>query len=75
MKISVLIATYNRAYIIGEAIESALSQTYRDFEIVVVDDGSTDNTREVVARFDSEKIRYIRHERESPPRAVKSWHS
>jgi glycosyltransferase involved in cell wall biosynthesis len=61
MKVSVLIPTYNRAYIVREALESALRQTYANFEIVVVDDGSNDNTRELVAGFANEKIRYFRH--------------
>jgi glycosyltransferase involved in cell wall biosynthesis len=54
---------YNRGYIIGEAIESALNQTYGDFQMIVVDDGSSDDTAEVVKRFRSDKINYIRHER------------
>jgi glycosyltransferase involved in cell wall biosynthesis len=63
MKVSVLIPTYNRAYIVGEALESALAQTHQDFEIIVIDDGSTDNTRELVEGFRSDKIRYVRLER------------
>jgi glycosyltransferase involved in cell wall biosynthesis len=62
-QVSVVIPTYNRAYILREALESVLAQTYRDFEIVVVDDGSCDNTREIVESFSCDKIRYIRHER------------
>jgi len=63
MKVSVIIRTYNRAYIVAEAIESALKQTYGDYEVLVVDDGSTDNTPEVVQAFQDPKLRYIRHER------------
>jgi glycosyltransferase involved in cell wall biosynthesis len=63
MKVSVIIRTYNRAYIVAEAIESALNQTYGDYEVLVVDDGSTDNTPEVVQGFKDPKLRCIRHER------------
>ena len=63
MKVSVVIRTHNRGYVIGEAIASALAQTYDDFEIIVVDDASTDNTFEVVQQFGSDKIRYVRHDR------------
>ncbi len=43
--VSVLLPTYNRAYIVMQAIDSVLNQTYRDIELIVVDDGSTDGTR------------------------------
>jgi glycosyltransferase involved in cell wall biosynthesis len=62
VKVSVIIRAYNRGYIIAEAIDCALRQTYPDLEIVVVDDGSTDNTQESVDGFRSDRIRYIRHE-------------
>lgn len=42
--VSVVIATYNRAHFLPEAIESVLNQRFRDFELIVVDDGSTDET-------------------------------
>lgn len=56
--VSVLIPTYNRGYILGSAIESVLSQTYRPIEIIVVDDGSTDDTKAVLDRFGS-KIKTV----------------
>lgn len=63
MKASVVIPTYNRAYILREALESVLAQSYEDFEILVVDDGSTDNTLEIIQNLHCERIHYIRHER------------
>lgn len=63
MKVSIIIRTYNRAYIIREAIESALKQTYSNYEIIIVDDGSADKTRDIVATFKDERIRYICHEK------------
>jgi len=62
-KVSVIIPTYNRAHLVARAIQSVLNQTYQDFEIIVVDDASTDNTEEVVRSFNCGKVRYIRHER------------
>lgn len=59
--VSVIIPTYNRAHCVGEAIESVLNQTFRDFEVIVVDDGSTDNTPEVLAAFGN-RIRVIGQE-------------
>jgi glycosyltransferase involved in cell wall biosynthesis len=46
---------------IGEALESALAQTYRDLEVIVVDDGSTDDTRSVVQGFRDKRVRFVRH--------------
>jgi len=57
--ISVVIPAYNRAALLGAAIDSALAQTHRDREIVVVDDGSTDETAAVVARYGAQ-VRYVR---------------
>jgi glycosyltransferase involved in cell wall biosynthesis len=59
--VSVIIPTHNRAKLIGKAIKSVLNQTYQDFEIIIVDDGSTDNTEETVKSFNNFKIRYISH--------------
>ena len=49
--ISVIIPTYNRGWIIEEAVDSVLSQVYRDFELIIVDDGSTDNTLEILNSY------------------------
>lgn len=60
--VSVVISTHNRAEFLPESIESVLSQTCQDFELLIMDDGSTDNTTEVVASFNDERIRYFRNE-------------
>lgn len=59
--VSVIIPTYDRANLIDKAIKSVLNQTYKDLEIIVVDDGSTDNTEETVKNFTDFKIHYICH--------------
>jgi glycosyltransferase involved in cell wall biosynthesis len=59
--VSVIIPTYNRAYCIERAIDSAISQINANVEVVVVDDGSTDNTRDLIMRRfgDDARVRYI----------------
>ena len=61
MKVSVVIPTYNRAELVQEAIASVLEQSYRDVEIIVIDDGSTDCTEPALKRFSSE-ICYVKQE-------------
>lgn len=58
--VSVVIPTYNRAELIGRSIQSVLNQSYADFELLVIDDGSTDETEGVVARFCDPRINYVR---------------
>ena len=60
-KVSVIIPSYNMANFLGEAIQGILSQTYQNFEIVVVNDASTDNTDQVMQQFDDPRIKYIVH--------------
>ena len=57
--ISVIMPTYNRANVIGRAIDSVLNQTYRDIELIIIDDGSTDNTMSVVSAYKDKRIRYF----------------
>jgi len=57
--VSVVMPTFNRAHFLGRAIESVLSQTFADYEIIVIDDGSTDETRFVVEKFADPRIRYV----------------
>ena len=68
-KVSVIIPTYNRADVVGGAIQSVLDQTYTDWELIVVDDGSQDNTRDVVASYDDPRIRYIHQDNMKLPGA------
>jgi glycosyltransferase involved in cell wall biosynthesis len=60
-KISVIIPTYDRAHCIKDAIDSVLAQSFQDFELIVVDDGSTDNTAELLAGC-KDCLRYIKQE-------------
>jgi glycosyltransferase involved in cell wall biosynthesis len=73
MHISVLMNTYNRAHLLRWALRSYLRQTENDFEIVVADDGSTDDTPAVVEAFEKEAsfdIHYVRHEHRGHRRAA-----
>jgi len=71
VKVSVVIPTYNRAHVIGRSIESALCQTHQDLEILVIDDGSTDNTFDAVKPFlQHPQVKYLRHERRKGQQAA-----
>lgn len=58
--ISVIMPTYNRGYIISIAIESILKQTYKNLELIIIDDCSTDNTEEIISRYNDNRLKYIR---------------
>lgn len=57
-RVSVIIPTYNREKFVTKAVESALAQTYMDYEVIVVDDGSNDNTRVMLEKF-GDKVKYF----------------
>lgn len=57
--ISVIIPTYNRCDVVSRSIRSVLKQTYSDFELLVVDDGSTDETRNLIRSYDDDRLTYI----------------
>src|SRR5438105_185139 len=61
--VSVVLNYYNHEPYIGEAIESVLSQTFCDLELILIDNGSTDGSRRVMQSFDDERIRLILHDR------------
>lgn len=60
--VSVIIPTYNRAEYLKQAIQSVLEQTYIHFELLILDNCSTDHTSEIVAQFSDSRIQYIRHQ-------------
>ena len=60
--VSVIIPTYNRVSRLGETLCSVFNQTYQDFELIVIDDGSTDDSRETLKRFRDNRLRYVYQE-------------
>jgi len=59
-KVSIIMPTYNRAAYIVETIESIRNQTYQNWELIIVDDGSDDNTEEIIAQLKEERIRFYK---------------
>jgi len=67
--VSVIMPTYNYGRFISRAIDSVLSQTYSDFELIIIDDGSEDDTTKIVQQFHDMRIKYYRQENQGPSRA------
>lgn len=68
--ISVTLITYNHEKYISEAIQSVLNQTFTDFELIIMNDGSTDKTDEIIKTFDDSRITYIYQENQGPSAAI-----
>ena len=60
--VSVVMLTYKRANIVSTAIDSILNQTYKDFEFIILNDGSPDNTDEIISRYKDKRIRYYKNQ-------------
>ena len=70
-KVSICIPNYNYGRFIGDAIQSALEQTYKNFELIIVDNCSTDNSEEVIKSFSDPRIRYYKNDRNIG--GVRNW--
>lgn len=71
-EISIIITAYNKGMYIGKTIRSVLKQSFQDFEIIIVDNGSTDNTREVISDFSDKRIRYFFQEHSGGPACTRN---
>ena len=61
MKISVIVITYNRSNLLRETIDSILDQTFKDFELIIIDNYSVDNTEKVVKSYNDKRIKYFKN--------------
>ena len=57
-KVSIIIPAYNHEKYVGETIQSVLDQTFNDFELIIINDGSTDNTEAEILKFKDDRIQY-----------------
>lgn len=62
-KVSIVLPTYNGAKYLRQSIDSCLAQTYQNIELIVVDDGSMDETPQIVSSYQDERIKYVRHDK------------
>lgn len=72
LTVSIIIPTLNRAFLVSRAINSALNQTYKNFEIIVVDDCSSDETEKIFKKRRDKRVRYIRHRQTKGPGAARN---
>lgn len=71
--VTVLLCTYNDEKYIAESIQSILNQTYKNFEFIILNDGSTDNTKEIIESFEDPRIRYLEHTKNKSLEDSKNW--
>jgi len=62
-KVSIVLPTYNGAKYLRQSIDSCLKQTYKNIELIIVDDGSIDETPQIITSYQDEKIKYIKHDK------------
>ena len=70
--ISVIVPVYNAEKYIRRAIESILSQTYTDYEFIIINDGSVDNTKNIILSFQDDRIVYLENKKNSGPGASRN---
>lgn len=70
--VSIIMATYNRSLTIGRAVNSVINQSYKNIELIIIDDGSTDNTIEILNNYKVQKIKLFRHESNKGVTAAKN---
>ena len=70
--VSIIIPTYNRAPLLKRAVQSVLRQTYTNFEIIVIDDASTDDTEKVVTSFNESRVKYLKNNSNKGPAASRN---
>ena len=68
--VSVILLSYNHSQYVAQAVESVLNQTFKNFELLIADDGSNDNSREIIAAFTDKRIRFFLHEQNRGPLTV-----
>lgn len=69
IKVSIIIPTYNRAYILGKAIDSVIKQNHKNWELLIVDDGSTDKTEDLIRGLKNQRVKYYSQTNKGPSAA------